>query len=304
MAKMSYALFMLFIVLLVLGIFISANIPYILSFYGISSTLYGYALSLIVIVGFGYALIKILNASIISYGKYKKRMDEKAIAKVVSIIGYSIIFLAVLSISKVDLTGLFIGAGFLGIVIGLASQSTIGNLFAGITMMAAKPFAIGDRITFSTWQYGMMPPSYTHHALLPGYSGTIQDIGIMYTRMELDDGEEVYIPNGIMNQAAIINYTVSNKINIKVRAEVATNVDFGDFNRRFMSAIKADRELYTSVKDNINITITDVNVAYYGVLVNAKVPIADESKIISKISHIALYIATSNAPGKANKRKR
>jgi small-conductance mechanosensitive channel/CRP-like cAMP-binding protein len=46
-----------------------------------------------------------------------------------------------------DLTSLFAGSTIIGVVIGLAMQDTLGNLFAGLAMQADQPFQIGDVIT-------------------------------------------------------------------------------------------------------------------------------------------------------------
>ena len=52
----------------------------------------------------------------------------------------------------------------------------------------------------TTWQYGLIAPTYppkfySQDTLIPGYTGTVSQIGIIYTVMRLDDGTTFRIPN-------------------------------------------------------------------------------------------------------------
>jgi small-conductance mechanosensitive channel len=73
-----------------------------------------------------------------------------------------------------------LGASATAIVLGLAAQQTVGNLLAGIVLLTARPFVIGDRVRFAG--YGM------------DVEGTVASHGLLY--VTLDDGEDsVLIPN-------------------------------------------------------------------------------------------------------------
>jgi small conductance mechanosensitive channel len=72
------------------------------------------------------------------------------------------------------------GAGFTAIVVGLAAQQTIGNVFAGIVLLAARPFSVGDRVRFNG--FGM------------DVEGTVAAHGLLYVTMH--DGDDlVMVPN-------------------------------------------------------------------------------------------------------------
>lgn len=72
------------------------------------------------------------------------------------------------------------GAGFTAIVVGLAAQQTIGNIFAGIVLLAARPFRVGDRVRFNG--FGM------------DVEGTVASQGLLYVTMH--DGDDlVLVPN-------------------------------------------------------------------------------------------------------------
>ncbi len=254
------------------------------------TAVYAMALQALLIVIFGYIATHALESLVIAYGKGKQRMDERSLAKVARVLGYIVIVFILLVMFQVNLTGLLIGAGFLGIVVGLAAQSTLGNLFSGISMMAAKPFAEGDRITFTTWQYGMMPPSYSHHAMFPGFSGVIDTIGLMYTKIKLDDGPVTFVPNAIINQAVVMNYSISNSKDVVVRVELVKK-QFKSFSEEVMKRIRADKKLERLIGDKVDIRITDINLSNYGVAVRVTVPVSQEDFVSKRLPDLILGVA-------------
>nr|MBP7416840.1 mechanosensitive ion channel [Pyrinomonadaceae bacterium] len=70
------------------------------------------------------------------------------IKTVLSIIIYIVAFFMIFQsqFPGVQLTALFTGSTILGIVVGLALQDTLGNLFAGLALSADQPFVVGDVI--------------------------------------------------------------------------------------------------------------------------------------------------------------
>ncbi|MEM0002174.1 MAG: mechanosensitive ion channel, partial [Desulfurococcaceae archaeon] len=68
------------------------------------------------------------------------------IARSLKMIAIIIGILVALSILEIDLTGLLIAAGFAGIVVGLAAQQTLSQLFAGIALIIEGRLKIGDSV--------------------------------------------------------------------------------------------------------------------------------------------------------------
>ncbi|MBC7900549.1 MAG: mechanosensitive ion channel [Saprospiraceae bacterium] len=77
---------------------------------------------------------------------------------VLSIIIYIVSFFIIFQSQYpgVQLGALFSGSAILGIVVGLALQDTLGNLFAGIALQADKPFQVGDVVTISNRGSGVI----------------------------------------------------------------------------------------------------------------------------------------------------
>ncbi|EQD47757.1 membrane protein containing Mechanosensitive ion channel MscS domain protein, partial [mine drainage metagenome] len=73
---------------------------------------------------------------------------------------YAILALAVLASLGVSSLALLAGGTFAGLVLGLASQTALSNIIAGLVLLAARPFRPGDRVSIITWQFGVTVPIY------------------------------------------------------------------------------------------------------------------------------------------------
>ncbi|MBA3806211.1 MAG: mechanosensitive ion channel, partial [Acidobacteria bacterium] len=98
------------------------------------------------------------------------------VRNIFSIIAYVIVFtiFSKIFITGVDLTTLLATSTAFGLIIGLALQETLGNLFAGASLHADKPFQVGDVITVSqhtgvvesvTWR-AVKIRTFTNHIVL------------------------------------------------------------------------------------------------------------------------------------------
>ncbi|MCD4703648.1 MAG: mechanosensitive ion channel family protein [Methanosarcinaceae archaeon] len=85
---------------------------------------------------------------------------------------------------------LFAGAGFAGIVVGMAAQSTLANIISGISMATFKPFRVGDRVD------------------IRGEYGKVSDITLRHTVVTTWDNRRLIIPNHIISDEAIINWSI------------------------------------------------------------------------------------------------
>jgi len=86
--------------------------------------------------------------------------------------------------------GLLASSAVLGIVIGFASQRTIGNFVAGLLIAFTQPIRLGDRIE------------------LEDTPGTVEEIGLTYTFIRTDDGVRLVIPNEKLASDTIRNSTI------------------------------------------------------------------------------------------------
>ncbi|MCW2495904.1 mechanosensitive ion channel family protein [Jatrophihabitans sp.] len=107
-----------------------------------------------------------------------------------SMIGYLIGGLGVLALLRVDLGNLLVGGAVTGVVVGIAAQQTLGNFFAGLVLLFARPYVPGQYVRIRTG--GLGGP----------FEGTITSSGLMYTVIETTEGP-VSLPNSGLLAAAI-----------------------------------------------------------------------------------------------------
>jgi len=92
------------------------------------------------------------------------------------------VLVVTLNIAEVPVGQLVLGGAVTGVLLGIAAQQSLANLFAGMVLLFARPFRVGDHVRFRAGAlYGLL-------------DGTVTDISITYVRLETADGL-IFIPN-------------------------------------------------------------------------------------------------------------
>jgi len=105
------------------------------------------------------------------------------------IFGILVVVNLIPSLEALSIT-LFASAGFAGIVLGLAAQSTLSNIISGISLAAFRPFRVGDLVTIRD-EYGR-----------------ITDITLRHTVVRTWDNRRLIIPNSVISEESIINWSI------------------------------------------------------------------------------------------------
>jgi small-conductance mechanosensitive channel len=92
------------------------------------------------------------------------------------------ILIVTLNIISVPIGQLVLGGAVTGVLLGIAAQQSLSNLFAGMVLLFARPFRVGDKVRFRSG------------ALSGLLEGTVTDISITYVRLETAEGL-VFVPN-------------------------------------------------------------------------------------------------------------
>jgi small conductance mechanosensitive channel len=103
-------------------------------------------------------------------------------------------------------TALLAGASIASVVIGLAAQSTLGNLVAGISITIYRPFRLGDTLQVTA-------PTGTE-------IGVVDSISLGYTTLRSPDGRFVVLPNSLAASQVMINLSttyVPGQMSISIR---------------------------------------------------------------------------------------
>lgn len=113
-----------------------------------------------------------------------------AIGILVTFVGYVVTVFVGLSILAVQVQHLLIGGALTGVVLGIALQQVLGNVFAGLVLLFVRPFAVGDHI-------------FIRSGSLNGpLDGVVTAIGLTYVTVE-NDGLPLNIPNSAMLASAV-----------------------------------------------------------------------------------------------------
>ena len=148
-------------------------------------------LASIIMLVIGLILVKLV-IGLMKKGLKKSKLDpicHKFVLSFSKVTLYVIVLISVVSKLGMDSSTLVTILGATGLAIGLAIQDSLSNLAGGFILLFVKPFKVGDFIEIS------------------GVSGTVDHINILQTKLETIDNKAVFIPNGQVSSAKIINYS-------------------------------------------------------------------------------------------------
>jgi small-conductance mechanosensitive channel len=242
---------------------------------------------------FSIIIIELVSRGMQLIGSKALKEEGSALSDLFRVIAYTIVAITILYELKVNVTGLLVGAGFLGIVLGLAAQNTLGNILAGFEIMATKPFKIGDMVKVSTWQYGNIASTWPHGLIVPGFEGKVEKVGLVYASLLGPDNIRTYIPNGILIQALVINYERSATMHMEQRVELLLAKSFDDFKAKMNKSMKSLPQPMRSKISGFDIEIADINSTFYGVSLKAEVPVKQYSEISKIIKEKSLEAIAS-----------
>jgi small conductance mechanosensitive channel len=99
--------------------------------------------------------------------------------------------IAALRIAQLHPRTLAVGGAVTAVVVGLAAQQTLGNLIAGMVLLSARPFKVGDRVRL---QGGPLAGSI---------EGTVTALGLLYTTLSRGD-DPIMVPNSVVLNSAVV----------------------------------------------------------------------------------------------------
>jgi small-conductance mechanosensitive channel len=102
--------------------------------------------------------------------------------------------------------GLLASSAVVGIVVGFASQRTLGNFVAGLLIAFTQPVRLGDEVVVENTE------------------GVVEEIGLIYTLVRTDNGDRLVIPNEKLASDTIRNSTIRSREKV---AEISLQVPFG-----------------------------------------------------------------------------
>jgi small-conductance mechanosensitive channel len=163
------------------------------------------------------------------------RFFRRAIVVTIVVVGF---FSALLAIPEVRAVagGLLASSALIAIIVGFASQRTLGNLVAGVLIAVTQPIRLGDRVEYD------------------GTEGVIEEINLSYTFIRTPDQVRIVVPNEKLASDTIRNASIRScetfaqiTVHLPLTADLSAAVDAlreetaGERDARvFVSALNGD----------------------------------------------------------------
>lgn len=167
----------------------------------------------------------------IGKGKGFSKLDTNVSALILSAIKLvlnTLIIIIAIQILGVPSATIIAAIGSCGLAIGLALQGGLSNIAGGVMILVFKPFHIGDFISTSSGD------------------GTVEDIGLFYTKLVTVDNRLINIPNSSLSSSTVVNLSAKPTRGIDIEVNIAYGSD-----------IELAKKTLLQVADNCKMVLKD-----------------------------------------------
>src|SRR5579875_2205798 len=136
-----------------------------------------------------------------------RRMDPGTagtVGFVIRLLTIAVTVLLALGVAGVNTGSLIAGGAFTAVVLGLAAQQTLGNLFAGLVLITARPFRVGERVRLQAGALGGV------------LEGVVSSLGLLYTTLARGE-DRIMIPNTGVLSAVVVPVREPSPVDVRVR---------------------------------------------------------------------------------------
>ena len=116
----------------------------------------------------------------------------------------AIVTVVALRIAGIKAETLALGGAFTAVIVGLAAQQTLGNIFAGIVLQGTRPFRVGERVRLIGGSVG------------GSLEGTVGSLGLFYTSL-VKGGERMIVPNSVLLQLTVSPLREPDQVDLRAR---------------------------------------------------------------------------------------
>ena len=168
------------------------------------------------------------------------RVLRRSISVTILVVG---LFSALLVIPQVRAIagGLLASSAVLGVIVGFASQRTLGNFVAGLLIAVTQPIRLGDRVTYD------------------GDQGIVEEIGLTFTMIRVPDGDRIIVPNEKLASDTLRNSTIRSRERFaEITIPVPLSADLGVAVDAIRDELVADTDaaVHVSALDDDEATVT------------------------------------------------
>ncbi len=120
-----------------------------------------------------------------------------------------LVFVVALRIAGLHASTLAVGGAFTAVILGLAAQQTLGNLFAGLVLLSTRPFRVGERVKL------------VGGALAGSQQGIVSSLGLFYTDL-VNGADRMMVPNSMLLNVAIVPLREPERVELRARFSAET----------------------------------------------------------------------------------
>lgn len=161
--------------------------------------------TVLVLLGLGWAVARDFGRAV--GPTMFKRMDPSTagtVGFIIRLVTVAITLALALSVAGLSASSLIAGSAFTAVILGLAAQQTLGNLFAGMVLLSARPFRVGERVRL---QAG---------AVAGQLEGVVSSLGLLYTTLARGE-DRIMVPNNVVLSAAVLPIREPESVDVRVR---------------------------------------------------------------------------------------
>ncbi|PCH51890.1 MAG: mechanosensitive ion channel protein [Flavobacteriaceae bacterium] len=147
-----------------------------------------------------------------------------------------LVFITAISQMGIETTSFIAILGAAGLAVGLALQGALANFAGGALIMVFKPFKVGDLIEAQ------------------GQLGAVKEIQIFVTKLTSPENKLVIIPNGILSNGNIINYTEEGKLRVDLTFGVGYDEDIKKTKNVLMEVMLSNKNVLKDPAPSVNVS--------------------------------------------------
>jgi small conductance mechanosensitive channel len=200
-----------------------------------------------------------------------------AVSFLVQLMTLLVMVIFALRVVDVDPRAIALGGAVTAVVLGLAAQSTLGNVIAGIVLLVSRPVRVGERVRLQGGTLGAV------------VEGTVASLGLVYTTIARGDGT-ILVPNNGVLSATVVPLRAPASVNLLAR--LREGVKPSDLQRML------DESVRTPTRDRPDITLEEIHANGAVVRITATPVLdADGAKLADEVMAVVSEVADA-APGR------
>ncbi len=205
---------------------------------------------------------------------FMRRMDPATAGTfgfLIRLITMGVALILALGLAGASLQSLAVGGAFTAVIVGLAAQQTLGNVIAGMVLLSARPFRVGERVRFQAGAVGGQ------------VEGIVSSLGLLYTTLSAG-ADQIMIPNNVVLAAAVVPLREPDSVDVKVRLTSGVRP----------SQVQAilDQELTTPTRSGASVLLEEVDGDDVVVRIQATPEMSDEGAKLADEIMVALSSVT------------